>query len=490
MSSAKAKPSQAQARNSMGPSQPSTQKTPETSNQPHAPSGSEPGGAHGLHAQQPVQEQKDSKGIRAHPRGKQQQAATGGLSLIEQKDTAKPTAGASGGKGKAKIKRREVEKAKRKENMDKRKGNNGKENGKLLDMNETNRSKDKRKSTEFTDGGSKGKKGGSQIQGNGIGKGSAKLAKKSVKEVWKGKYQVKLVPKNRGKAEVVIIEEEVDNPDLKADQEEMNKPLRGADDHDNANLHETEEHDVGEEEELGEEEESEEQEDVQNKPTFVSEMMMRAKRGTKVDKLLRNESVGYDAFWEENKYFGKVDDLSDDSEEYDFEKELQNKGGKDGDSFDSDFGMSSESSSDEDEDENEGDGNGTARGRREKFIEDSKLSRSAGYEGRVNPDGKAKIKKKKKQYTMNLDIEKEVVKVTGKKEEKKKKVVKKDANAEWKPRFIHEIYTQEKLLRDAVAQEYLNKYDLVNRWLMTDSNDEYARIEEEDLCYWYRRNQI
>lgn len=217
----------------------------------------------------------------------------------------------------------------------------------------------------------------------------------------------------------------------------------------------------GEEEDDGEEEE-EEEEPPGNKPSFISEMRMRTKRGTKVDRLLKNENIGYDAFWEENKYFGKVDDLSDDSEEYDFEKELQNKNEKELDSFDSDFGMSSESKSSADGEEDDNDGNGTARARKNKFIEDRKLSRSAGYEGKGNSDGKPRIKKKKKQYTMNLDIEREVVKVTSKKEEKKKKVVKRDTNTEWKPRFIHEIYTQEKLLRDAVAQEYLNKYDLVS----------------------------
>lgn len=220
----------------------------------------------------------------------------------------------------------------------------------------------------------------------------------------------------------------------------------------------------GDEEEQGEEEDDEESEDEEiqaNKPSFISEMRMRTKRGTKVDRLMKNENVGYDAFWEENKYFGKVDDLSDDSEEYDFEKELQNKNEKELDSFDSDFGMSSESKSSDEADGEETDGNETARAKKNKFIEDRKLSRSAGYEGKGNSDGKPRIKKKKKQYTMNLDIEREVVKVAVKKEEKKKKVVKRDTSTEWKPRFIHEIYTQEKLLRDAVAQEYLNKYDLV-----------------------------
>lgn len=272
-------------------------------------------------------------------------------------------------------------------------------------------------------------------------KGKSK-AKAAVQEAVRSKKTKRKNPT----AQVVDVDEE---------DEQTQEPVR---------REQTIETDVVNEEEQNEEEEQEgeeeEEEEPVNKPSFISEMKMRTKRGTKVDKLLKNESVGYDAFWEENKYFGKVDDLSDDSEEYDFEKELNNKGGKDGDSFDSDFGVSSESSDDEAEDA-EGDGNDTARGKRDRFIEDKKLSRSAGYDGKGNSDGKSRIKKKKKQYTMNLDIEKEVVKVASKKEEKKKKVIKKDLKTEWKPRFIHEIYTQEKLLRDAVAQEYLNKYDLV-----------------------------
>ena len=60
-----------------------------------------------------------------------------------------------------------------------------------------------------------------------------------------------------------------------------------------------------------------------------------------------------------------------------------------------------------------------------------------------------------------LDIEREVGKASTKREEKKKKTVKKEPQTAWKPRFIHEVYTQERLLRDAVAQEYLNKYSLV-----------------------------
>lgn len=52
--------------------------------------------------------------------------------------------------------------------------------------------------------------------------------------------------------------------------------------------------------------------------------------------------------------------------------------------------------------------------------------------------------------------------MSSKREEKKKKTVKKEVTSVWKPRFIHEVYTQERLLRDAVAQEYLNKYSLVS----------------------------
>lgn len=60
-----------------------------------------------------------------------------------------------------------------------------------------------------------------------------------------------------------------------------------------------------------------------------------------------------------------------------------------------------------------------------------------------------------------MDIEKEVYKITTKTEEKKKKQVKPTVSTVWRPRYIHEVFTQERLLRDAVSQEYLNKYSLV-----------------------------
>lgn len=61
-----------------------------------------------------------------------------------------------------------------------------------------------------------------------------------------------------------------------------------------------------------------------------------------------------------------------------------------------------------------------------------------------------------------MDIEKEVYKISSKVEEKKKKMLKPAISTVWRPRYIHEVFTQERLLRDAVSQEYLNKYSLVS----------------------------
>lgn len=66
-----------------------------------------------------------------------------------------------------------------------------------------------------------------------------------------------------------------------------------------------------------------------------------------------------------------------------------------------------------------------------------------------------------KSQGLHLDIEKEVFKVTAKKEEKKKRQIKPTVSSVWRPRYIHEVFTQERLLKDAVAQEFLNKYSLV-----------------------------
>lgn len=80
----------------------------------------------------------------------------------------------------------------------------------------------------------------------------------------------------------------------------------------------------------------------------------------------------------------------------------------------------------------------------------------------------------------NFDIENEVVKVSLKREEKKKKVSRREVSSVWKPRFIHEVYSQEQLLRNAVAQEHLNRYSLVEE-VDADPNDQHARAQEEDL---------
>ena len=53
---------------------------------------------------------------------------------------------------------------------------------------------------------------------------------------------------------------------------------------------------------------------------------------------------------EVNFYETEIDELSDDSEEYDFEKELGNKDEDNLDSFDEDFGRSSDEEGEEEED--------------------------------------------------------------------------------------------------------------------------------------------
>ena len=81
-----------------------------------------------------------------------------------------------------------------------------------------------------------------------------------------------------------------------------------------------------------------------------------------------------------------------------------------------------------------------------------------------------------------MDIEKEVYKITTKVEEKKKKQVKATVSTIWRPRYIHEVFTQERLIRDAVQQEYLNRYSLV-RWTYPDPNDPDARGQEKNLFH-------
>lgn len=112
------------------------------------------------------------------------------------------------------------------------------------------------------------------------------------------------------------------------------------------------------EEEDGEEEYEDESEDLPQGPSFVSQIKLRTNRGNKVDKLLKNEKLAHDSFWVENDYFGsklgwfqEVDELSDDSEEYDFERELGGKNESELDSFDEDFGEYSNEAGEEEENE-------------------------------------------------------------------------------------------------------------------------------------------
>ena len=93
---------------------------------------------------------------------------------------------------------------------------------------------------------------------------------------------------------------------------------------------------------------------------------MRTGRGTKISKMMQIQDLGkVDEFWVENEYFGKVDELEDDSSEFDFEKELAGKKEKELDSFDEDFGQSSNGEEEGEEEQTE-----EVIANRVKFIED------------------------------------------------------------------------------------------------------------------------
>lgn len=125
--------------------------------------------------------------------------------------------------------------------------------------------------------------------------------------------------------------------------------------------------------------------DGRAKPTFISGMAKRATRGNKLDKLLKGEKLVVDEFWKQNEYFGSrlgwqdVDDLDDDSEDYDFEKELGGKKDEDLDSFDEDFG-------DESGEEEEGD---------EEHQEDWEKRAEEAKKAVIRKGGKTKLHKKK-----------------------------------------------------------------------------------------------
>ncbi len=163
----------------------------------------------------------------------------------------------------------------------------------------------------------------------------------------------------------------------------------------------------------------------------------------------------------------EIDELSDDSSEYDFEKALDGKDIENLDSYDEDFGESSEAGGEEEGEEEQD---------LQLFEEDK--SRGQTTIRRIRLNKKQVLAVQQKGQGAVLDIEKEVGKITTKREEKKKKTVKKETTTVWKPRFIHEVYTQERLLRDAVAQEYLNKYSLVSLG-QPDPADQHAGVQEE-----------
>lgn len=183
---------------------------------------------------------------------------------------------------------------------------------------------------------------------------------------------------------------------------------------------------------------------------FIKKMRYREKRGTKISKLLKDESEEEeDEFWKDNNLFGKLEELSENDNDDYSEHFSQDK-----DSFDSDF-YDSEKGEEETQEDSE---KGTKPA--EEVLESLEAKAQKQF----------KHSKHKKHKGEILDIENEVLKIAKKTEyERKKKAPRKVTTQEWRPKFIHEVYSQEQLLREAVAQEYLNRYSLSNLLALQES---------------------
>lgn len=257
-----------------------------------------------------------------------------------------------------------------------------------------------------------------------------------------------------------------------------------------SNSNEEEEDDEDEDED--ETEEDEESEESESPECFIKTMSMRRQRGTKMAALEQKEKLGEgdsqddNDFWKDNKYFGKIEEVSQENseEQSDFDRDVEEHS----DSYDEDFGKTSRSQSvsdNEGEDDKNKKGNKNSKGdsllkKRGKFdlddnenLDGGKISISKSHHSRRSPQklGFQSLKRRKKKIYQSggMDIQNEINKVTSKVKDREVFKKKAERKSSWRPKFIHEVFNQEDLQRNAVYEEQLNQISLQKLMLFEEN---------------------
>ena len=171
---------------------------------------------------------------------------------------------------------------------------------------------------------------------------------------------------------------------------------------------------------------------IESVEKMVAGITFRNRRGQRINYLLEknNAEQEEDEFWNDNKYFGKQEQMEqEDNEDY---APLSDGS----DQFDSDFDHQTSSNDNEDNDK-QNDQEERRRGRRKKYI---------------------------RKYSDDLFNEENLqmgISSSKKKEKKQQRYIRKHQDEQFKGKFIHENYKQEYLLNQAKLVEQENLESLV-----------------------------
>lgn len=181
---------------------------------------------------------------------------------------------------------------------------------------------------------------------------------------------------------------------------------------------------------------SEEESQSSQQRVAIKEMEFRKRRGEKIKALMERDKLFQDDdddFYKNCKYFADQGDSNQEDTSY------REEGNEKLDSYDSDFGKDDDDDKNQDDDKDESE-----------------------YHGRGRPGRKRKVTLRVKRY----QIQKKVYKKKSPKKPKPDRsgddddISSSEHQKEQKKKFIHDYFTQDQLIREAIQTELKNKYPI------------------------------